>query len=441
MKEVLIIGFGSSGKAAAKLAKSKNYKVLVFDDCLKQIDDNLSDHICLNSIEEFSLLNDVLVIVSPGIDFRDDRFKDLKKFKIISEVQFACYWLKGKKIAVTGTNGKSTTVNLISHILNCEGIKAVSCGNFGAPLSSIVLEDKLDDYIKVVELSSFQLEHLEDVHFDVSMCMKITEDHLNRYSSFREYKDTKLNLFFKNPPADYLVLDKDVVKENPILAKRSKVTVIDGLKAEKEINLEIFDNKITKDITLDIAFEETSINYSHNRQNLLYAICACVPFEKSFLNLKNAIKTYRHLPYRLEWLATVDRDVNVINDSKSSSSDSVIKAIESFNDPLILILGGRNKNNTFLNLKEKIKAKSSKMILFGESSRFLEKVFLETLPLRRVDTLREAVDEAFNWIEQEKVLLFSPGCESFDQFLNYQERGKKFNELVKNKIMIIKNKQ
>lgn len=316
MRVILILGFGLSGKAAAKLASIKGYKVYVYDDCFKKDESNLSDFIYLNSAFEFLDLKDPLVVLSPGIDFREDRFSVLRQFEVISEVRFALFWLKGKKIAVTGTNGKSTTVNLISHILNCEGIKAVPCGNFGVPLSSIVLEEKLDDYIKVIELSSFQLEKLENVQFDVSVCMAITEDHLNRYDSFKEYKDAKMNLFLKNPPANHLVVDKDLVKENSILEKSKQVTIIDGLRSEKEINLEILDESIAKDIELNITFKETSLSYPHDKQNLLYAICACFSFKNNLSHLQDAILSYKPLPYRLELLTTTDKGLKVINDFK-----------------------------------------------------------------------------------------------------------------------------
>ncbi|EKD28355.1 MAG: UDP-N-acetylmuramoyl-L-alanine-D-glutamate ligase [uncultured bacterium] len=435
-KSVFIIGAGNSGLEAAKLAKAKGYEVCLYDDIPK---DKLSDEKQQiidkleikweNSFEYLKANNEVTVITSPGVDLRNPKFGILKNFHVISEIQFAWRWLKGLSVAVTGTNGKSTTCALIEHFLRNEKIDAIACGNYGIPLSAIVSDEKYSKAVKVVELSSFQLEHLENISPEVSICLDITENHLNRYDSMEDYVHAKLNLYNMNSKNSHWIIYHSIIKNYPDLKRHKNLTVVHDTFTEGELTLRLNEGKIEGDWNIDAAIDKSYLGLKHNIINVLFSLSAVMFLKGRLIKIANAINTFKPLHYRQE--KVLDKNgLMVVNDSKSSSPDAVIKALDSYNEKTILILGGRNKQHTFEILKNRLENSDIKVVLYGESGDFIENVLKDTVKVKKAKLLKDALILARDWREEEKLILFSPACESFDQFKNYNDRGEHFNKYV-----------
>lgn len=442
-EKLLILGLGKSGIAAATLAYSKGYDVFAFDD-KKNSDYQKSDlerlkldKVCFTSNLDIFNNEYNLIVVSPGIDLNEERFKILKGKKIISEIEFAWNFLKGQAITVTGSNGKSTTVALITHILNENNIKAISCGNFGLPLSTVVFDKSKDDFIKVVELSSFQLENTNNIEPVVSICLDITENHLNRYDSFNSYENAKLRLFYNNSKNSNWIISKKVTDKNLNLKKYDKLTEVDGLIAKGKFNANISDRIYYNNVVMDINNED--LKTECNKSNLLYVLFALSFFLKLDKNIENQIASYKSLHYRQEKIYE-DKNLKIINDSKSSSPDAVVKALlNNKGNDLILIIGGRNKRASFMTSINEFLSDKITIIAYGESRNFFKELFLkQDKDIYIEEYLKNAVDVAFNIIHGKKIILFSPGCESFDQFLSYSQRGEYFSQLIKEKVKQIK---
>lgn len=432
MAKVLIIGLGRSGLAAARLAKAQGRSVLAYDE--NPVKESVAAE-CRNEgidvIKRIELTDgekELVCVVSPGVPFSDRRFDKLRIHRTISEVQFAWENMQGMGVAVTGTNGKSTTVSLISHLLNAEGAKAVPCGNFGIPLSEIVLLKEHDKSIKVVELSSFQLEHIQGIEPAVSVCLDITENHLNRYPSFSDYMNAKLRLFTKNSTASHCMIHKNVMTMNPGLSCRH-LTVAGGRKAEGELNFEITSCGARGDVNFKYDFSRGIFCKPHNIENAVFAIGAVYFILRRHAKTPCALDTFENLHFRQEKIET-GNDITVINDSKSTSPDATLKALQLFREPLILIIGGRNKNSTFREFSEKLSSMPAKVVAYGESSSFFKQIMPVNIPFKMENRLEDAVRAAVDWMENEKVIIFSPACESFDQFDGYRHRGECFNNYI-----------
>ena len=383
-------------------------------------------------IKDFEALKDekdLICIISPGVPVSAKRFDAVRKFPFISETQFGWEGIKGKTIALTGTNGKSTTVALMEHLLKNEGAQAIACGNFGIPLSEIVLDRKFDNYVKVLELSSFQLEHMEGVEPDVSICLDITENHLNRYASFKDYREAKLRLFRKNSFKAHWIIHERVLAGEKDLAGYGKLTSFCGGSTRGEVKIEIQDQGVRGALEASFDFSSHFLGKPHNRENCAVALVAVYLLLGKVPQAARGLAEYKNLHFRQEPVE-VDSEILVINDSKSTSPDSALKAIEVYNEPMILIMGGRNKDSTFAEFVKQIETRPVKVVVYGESGPFFDKIFTGRVPFKREERLEEAVSTAFQWIEGEKLILFSPACESFDQFNGYVDRGECFNKYV-----------
>ena len=436
MEKILVIGLGRSGVAVARLAHSKGYKVFVQDDLpeeklnseyvkqLKDIGAQWVDH-----PEEMASEKKLTVVISPGVPVSQPRFDVLRKFSIQSEIEFAWKWMKGESIVLTGSNGKSTTVALMEHLLKAAGIPAVACGNFGIPLAEIFLDPQYDGYVKVIELSSFQLETTQGIEPDAAILLAVTENHLNRYPDFEAYRRAKWNMFTQNSSRAHWIVNEKEAKASEVFKSHSLLTVVsDDLRTYGKMGLTATDRGIEGNINLFFDWNSTALFKKHDRQNTLFAVSAVAALKKiSPEILVRGISTYEALHFRQEILKGYA--LTIVNDSKSTSPDSTMKALEAFPGSSILILGGRNKGSSFDDFK-RTEPKELKIIAYGESRDFFERKFSDKFRFRKTATLEEAVKEAALWIEKEQYLVFSPACESFDQFKGYKDRGEHFNRYV-----------
>lgn len=436
MEKILVIGMGRSGVAVALLANLQGYEVFVHDDLpeeklnpeyLKKLKAIKARWV--KNPEEMAHEERLTVVISPGVPLQQPRLDALRKFSIQSEIQFAWTWMKGQAIVLTGSNGKSTTVALMEHLLNVSGNPAIACGNFGIPLAEILLDSAYDRHVKVIELSSFQLETTRGIKPDAAILLAVTENHLNRYKGFEDYRRAKWNLFTENSADAHWIVHENEAKAGPFFQSHSLLTIVsDGLNSVGKMNLTATDKGIEGALTLSFDWHETALFKKHDRQNCLFALAAVnglKPISPDLL--KKGITSYESLHFRQEVLKGYA--VTIVNDSKSTSPDSTLKALEAFPGASVLILGGRNKGSTFEDFK-KSAGKEIKIIAFGESRDFFEQRFSDQFLFKKTETLEEAVKEAALWIEGERYLIFSPACESFDQFKGYKDRGEQFNKYV-----------
>jgi UDP-N-acetylmuramoylalanine--D-glutamate ligase len=437
---VVILGLGKSGFAAAKLAASAGNHVLVYDDKPKsELDSDVLEE-CETLGFSFVTLEEIhkckektLIVASPGIPLSEKRFHFLEQqFSVISEIQFAWKYLKGPVIAVTGTNGKSTVVSLIAHLLNFSGTKAIACGNFGLPLSEVVSYADSENTVKVLELSSFQLERTEGIEPDVALCLEITEDHLDRHTSFEAYENWKLHLFRKNSSKAAWVLHETVLKRHPELRTHKKLCSVSGVHASGVVDWEVSNEGFFGEHKISVSLAETALHQTHNRENALFALSAISLLQKETLSLREGLLTFKGLPYRQQEIPGIGA-LRVINDSKATTPDCAFKAIQALSEPLILMLGGRNKGLSFEILCEELQKRKIKVVAFGEARNTLDILFRGKVSLRKAESVKDALDLAIQWVENERFLVFSPACASFDQFKNYTERGAFFTRCVEEK--------
>jgi len=460
--KTLIIGLGETGYSCAKFLMKKNCP---FDVCDTREQPPYEQQILkllpqvnflqLNKIDYQLLQQYEQIIVSPGISVRDEAFKQFKQQGKLVVGDIALFLQENKKynkkpvIAVTGSNGKSTVVTLAEHILKQTGNKVMAGGNLGIPALDL-LDKELDIYI--LELSSFQLETIpkqfvgEDV-FDSAVVLNVSEDHMDRYESLEDYRRVKESIFYLSK---YRVFNKNEWLLDESL-KDKNYSEFSLNKPEKQgyglINKEgvtylaqsicCQQDPIYKQI---MPVDEISITGKHNYSNILATLALLEPFAISNSILAKAIKTYKGLAHRCEWVANIE-DVNYYNDSKGTNAGATVAAINSYDRPKILIAGGIGKDADFSELAKVINHKIKHVLLMGqdalkikksiESEQFSISEKAELLSIEMVKNMQEAVKRAQQLAHSGELVLFSPACASFDMYKNYVERGNDFVNKVK----------
>jgi len=432
-KNIGILGMARSGIAAAE--KALELGAIPFLSEFKQESDvpdyeNIKDNFeCEFGGHSARLFESDLVVVSPGVPGSAPILQQLAdaEIEVISEIEFG-YRLKypaTKIIAITGSNGKSTTVSLIHHLLRTAGFNSVLAGNIGDALTGFPIEKPGIDFL-VLELSSFQLELIKDFHPDVAAILNITPDHLNRYNSFQEYAETKFNIF-KNMKADNLAL---LNLDDPVSQK---------LKHLIPIKQNFFSSKQRS----DIFWENDQIHYQdwiidpdiatikgpHNVANIMAAIIATSPFIRDLEILNQGISTFSALPHRMEFAGQVN-GVNFYNDSKATNTDSVRFALQSFPKKIRIILGGKGKGEDFGVLTELLKERAEMVYLTGATVEEMTKAFSGKLKFEIEADFDKCVKLAFEQSNAGDIVVLSPACTSYDRFKNFEKRGEHFKYLV-----------
>ena len=402
----LILGKGVSGRGAAQLLSSLGFSFSYYRD-----GDELPD---LSSFD--------FAVKSPGIPVNHKilRYLRAKKIPTLGEIELAFRFSRGRIASITGTNGKSTTTAIAHYSLKANGHKTFIGGNFGIPFSEFALETD-EETISVIELSSFQIEDLKSFRSDVSAILNITPDHMNRYKNFGEYVKSKLKLIEQS---DITILNLD----DPELRKIRGENILFFSRREKA-NAYIEKDQIVIDGNIKIPLRELPLKGTHNQENYLAAALMLRVLGLKEEEIIKGLKAFRGLPHRTEEVGTV-RGVKFINDSKSTNPDSLKKALESFEN-VILIAGGSDKGLDFSHLKEIVKRKVKTMVVMGETAELLKRTFSSLVPVKEVFSMEEAVREAFKKANRGDIVLLSPGCASFDMFRNFEERGEAFKKEVK----------
>ncbi|MCE6988799.1 UDP-N-acetylmuramoyl-L-alanine--D-glutamate ligase [Dyadobacter sp. CY323] len=444
-KKVVILGGGESGTGAAILAKSKGFDVFLSDKGQlhqKYIDVLTDQNIAFEQGQhsENAILECDLVIKSPGIPDTVPLIVALKKrgVQIISEIEFASRYTNAKLIAITGSNGKTTTTLLTYHLLKNAGVNVGLAGNIGESFAWQVAEKEFDHY--VLEISSFQLDNIIDFHPSVSVILNITPDHLDRYGyDFQNYIDSKFNIIRNQTAEDYLIYFEDSPEILAEFEKRKPAVSMIGISLNQSLKEGAYleNGKLVVKIegkSFEQDFSELPIKGPHNAVNAMAAISVAKLVGLSDEKISEGLISFKNAPHRLE-IVEVIQGVTYVNDSKATNVDSVFYALGSFEKGVILIAGGVDKGNDYSQIEELVRNKVKGLIVLGKSVDKLRDYFSNIVPqIYTTQDIQDAVNKGKEWSEPEDIVLLSPACASFDLFQNYEDRGDKFKAAVRNLI-------
>ena len=443
-KRVLVVGLGKSGVASAQFLAARGARVTVSDtrsrDELKsQIPALLDRGIAVETggHGERTFRDQDLIVVSPGVPSDLPQLARARSLGIavIGEIELAARFLKGKIVAITGSNGKTTTTTLCGDLIASSSKRTLVGGNIGTPVILLV-DDSTDDTINVVEVSSFQLETIETFHPFVAVVLNLTPDHLDRHGSMAAYTAAKARIFENQSASDYSVLNLDdegsAGMKSRTQARLCWFTRKQQLRGD-EIGAFVHDTEIywrdgKKDERI-MPTSEITLKGAHNLENVLAAVavgrlCGC-----DAVSIRNAVRKFKAVDHRLQYVATV-AGVEYYNDSKATNVDATIKAIESFPGNIHLILGGKDKDSDYTLMNDLLRQRVKRVYTIGSAAdkiRSHVQSAVEVLPCR---TLDNAVDRAHDLARAGDVVLLAPACSSFDQFENYEHRGRTFKALV-----------
>ena len=432
--KLAVLGLGKSGIAAANLAVKKGFTVFASDSgkqkTYRQM--GLNKAVCCEFEKHTDkLLEADIIIKSPGLpsDLPILKLAKKKKIPIISELDFALHFIRCKKIiAVTGTNGKTTTTTLIYKIIKKEYKNTVVAGNIGYPISSVV--DKIkSDTILVLELSSYQLEDSPSFKPDISVSLNITPDHLKHHKTMRNYIKAKSNIFMNQTNKNFAVYNKEdkYLKKEILKTKAKKIAFNDNSK--NSINY----NNGTIIININNIIVKFNINIKipgkHNIDNILAAVVAAYLSKVKIKNIQTVINSFKGVEHRIEFVRNL-RGVKYYNDSKGTNVDSTKVALEAFDKNIHLILGGQDKGSSYMPLFELIKEKVKNIILIGEATPIIKRELKGSAIMHETGTLFNAIKTLQKLTEPGDIVLFSPACASFDQFKDFEDRGRIFKQIV-----------
>ncbi len=440
-KHIAILGAGESGVGAAILAKKMGWNVFVSD--FGAIKDEFKTELTENGFEweegkhsEERILNADLVIKSPGIPDKAPLIKKLREkgVKIISEIEFGGYYLNAKTIAITGSNGKTTTTMLTYHILKKAGINVGLAGNVGKSFAKQIAEENFDWY--VLELSSFQLDDMFDFRADIAILTNITPDHLDRYNyEMQNYVDSKFRILQNQTNNDWFIYNFD----DPIIQAEVEKRLINAKTApfslvkEQEVGGFADEQQITININeqLTMSIHDLALKGKHNTQNSLASGIASRILEIRKEVVRESLEDFVNVEHRLEFVAKV-HGIEFINDSKATNVNSTWFALESMEQPTVWIVGGVDKGNDYSELTDLVRDKVKAIICLGVDNKKLIESFtgvVDTIVEAR--SAMEAVAYGYRLAKKDETVLLSPACASFDLFENYEDRGNQFKEAVR----------
>jgi UDP-N-acetylmuramoylalanine--D-glutamate ligase len=431
-KNVAVLGAGLSGTAAALLLKSEGANVTMLDSAeeaklLKSTIDNLRGQgvrvIAGPAADSDSSKYD-LVVLSPGIDPDSALAQNFssRKIDIIGELELGWQSIDVPVIAITGTNGKTTTTELLAQMLNACGQKSIACGNIGKPLSEVAREKEKFDVL-TVEVSSFQLETIKTFRPSIALWLNFAPDHLDRYPSIVEYRAAKLRIF-ENQTED----DVAIVNAAEMWPKiRPRTITFSAYTHRADFRLSegaiVYENKPV------LRLADTKLRGSHNIENLMATLAAGMARGLSFEEMVPPLSVYEPRPHRCEFVRQIN-GVDYINDSKATNLDAVEKALAAQSKPVVLIAGGKDKGFNFEPLRALVKEKVRSTILIGEMAERIARDWKDVASSEIAASLADAVARAHRTAKPGEVVLFSPGTSSFDMFKSYADRGDQFRALV-----------
>lgn len=440
-KHISIIGAVRSGIGAARLAIRKGAIPFVSDSGSKQklqkeMDILEAENISYEVEQHSSKVFDAdLIVTSPGVPTNADVLieAEQKNILVISELEFASWFCKGTVIAITGTNGKTTTTSLCAHTLNTAGYICHLAGNIGFAFSEIADQVQPNEYV-ALETSSFQIDHIKDFKPRFAVILNITPDHLDRYENkFENYIASKMMITKNQKDDDYFIYnfdDANIKLHESIEAKKIGFS-LSNEKADTFISNNKFLFRLNDNEEVVCSLNDLSLKGEHNASNAL----AVLPIAKLIGckndHIKKAFSSFEGVEHRLEFVRELN-GITFINDSKATNVDSVWYALRSFDKPILLILGGKDKGNDYNKIKDLVKLKVKKIYAIGSSANKVEIFFKEITDVQYVSSFDECTVAALKDAEKGDVVLLSPACASFDMFDNYEHRGREFKKAVNN---------
>ena len=442
-KRVLVVGLGRSGLAAAMFLKDRGARVTVSDTrsaqaLAKEIPALLDAGIMVESGGHglLTFRRQDLIVVSPGVPLETPEIAQAQSFgmTVIGELELASRFLDGEVIAVTGSNGKTTTTSLIGEIFRHANLPTLVGGNIGLPVIELVAQSRPESW-NVLEVSSFQLETTVEFRPKIALVLNITPDHLDRHKTFERYAEAKARITARQTPEDFLVLNAEQVVTQKFAAKTkaqifwfsSRRQIKQGAFAHGESIFFLAQEGGKPEPVLPIA--EIPLKGAHNVENVLAAVCAARLAGIDAQTIRAAVAGFKAVEHRLE-LIRVRRGVEYFNDSKATNVDATIKAIESFGGGIHLILGGKDKDSDYTFLAPMVRERVVAVYTIGSAAEKIERHLQGMTKIVQAGTLDIAVREAAGVARPGDVVLLAPACASFDQFENYEQRGRVFKTLV-----------
>jgi UDP-N-acetylmuramoylalanine--D-glutamate ligase len=471
-KRVLVVGLGKSGMAAALFLRDKGARVTVSDTrsmaALEKEIPGLLDAGIMVEAGGHGLLTfrrQDLIVVSPGVPYDTPELKQVRAFglPIIGELELACRYLQGRVVAITGSNGKTTTTSLLGKIFADAGGPTLVGGNIGTPVIELIgpsielarrVEEKQNtgilrsaqndkqsagndkqDLWSVLEVSSFQLETVEEFHPHIAVVLNITPDHLDRHGTFENYAAMKTRITAQQTAEDFLVLNGED-KPTQVLAGKTAAQVFwfsgrrpikQGAFVHGESVLFIPREGAKAEPVMPVA--EIPLRGAHNVENVLAAVCAARLGGVAAKSIRASVASFKAVEHRLEFVAAV-RGVEFYNDSKATNVDATKKALEAFPGGVHLILGGKDKNSDYAELSDLLRERCKIVYTIGSAAEKIERQLAGVVKIVLATTLDVAVRKAAEDAVAGDVVLLAPACSSFDQFENYEQRGRIFKELV-----------
>jgi len=432
-KNILIVGLGMTGIATARFVKNKGASVTVTDIVREEelVSSDVSGlhemgirmELGQHRIETFERAD--LIVISPGVPHTILPIKKAKEkgVPVMGEIELASRFIREPLVAVTGTNGKTTTVALLGEMLNNSGLKVFVGGNIGNPLIEYADNGEKAEIV-VVEVSSFQLDTIDTFRPKVGVLLNITEDHLDRYPDLAAYARSKGRIFENQQESDTAVLNAS----DPLVGEickniRSRKVFFSASEKKSQFNPE--------PATRSFDFCRLNLLGRHNLENASAASLAALTAGGTVEGIQSALNDFKGLSHRLEYVATIN-EVEFFNDSKATNVDAVARALETFSKPVILIMGCRNKGGDFHALKELVRLRVKKLIVMGEAKEEIKFVLGHIGAIKSASSMEEAVYFAYQAAAPGDVVLLSPACASFDMFSSYAQRGEIFCKAVEN---------
>jgi UDP-N-acetylmuramoylalanine--D-glutamate ligase len=439
-KKVLVIGLARTGVATSLFCARHGAAVTAVDTRAESEFAAIATKLCAANISlhlggytEKILEGQDLVIPSPGVPAGANILKVARTLNIPvwSEIELADRFLNGRLIGITGSNGKTTTTSLVEHILKNSGHSTLLAGNIGTPLIDVV-EQTSDQTITVAELSSFQLELIETFRPNISVFLNLTPDHLDRHGSLEAYGAAKARIFEKQTAADFAVLNADDPASTPYAPSTPKILwfsrkqrVAQGaFLLGEEI---VFRHHGEEEIILKQS--EIPLPGAHNLENVLAAVAATRVAGARPHEIQKAIRSFAGVEHRLEFVAE-HNGVRYYNDSKATNVDATLKALDAFSGRILIILGGKDKGSDYTVLQTPLREKAILALLIGAAAQKIESQIAGSVAIERAGTIQRAVEIASRTAQPGDIVLLAPACASFDQFENYEQRGRVFKQLV-----------
>ncbi len=442
-KRVLVVGLGKSGLSAAMFLREQGARVTVSDTrsavaLAKEIPALLEAGIMVESGGHglLTFRRQDLIVVSPGVPMDTPEVKQVVAFglPVIGELELASRYLKGEVVAITGSNGKTTTTTLVGKIFADGGRPTLVGGNIGLPVIDLVKESSAET-VSVLEVSSFQLETIEEFHPHIAAVLNITPDHLDRHGSFESYAAAKARITENQTAEDFLVLNaEDKAAQMVALETKAQIYWFSGRRPIKQgafVHGEsiLFIPREGAKAEPVMPVSEIHLKGSHNVENVLAAVCAArlanIPAE----SIRASVAAFKAVEHRLELVKLVN-GVEFYNDSKATNVDAAMKAVSSFPGGIHLILGGKDKDSDYSLMSELLKERVKIVYTIGSAAEKIERQLQGVVKIVPAETLQVAVAKAAKAATVGDVVLLSPACSSFDQFENYEERGRVFRQLV-----------